>query len=90
MRKKAGVLGSISFQITLTKEKERAKRKKARWREKSNGCTLNFYNGYFGREKILDAKTPSGGNVVKNPARYVTRKTTKIKTTYFAALQHRN
>ena len=30
MRKKAGVLGSISFQITLTKEKERAKRKKAR------------------------------------------------------------
>ena len=30
MPKKAGVLGSISFQITLTKEKERAKRKKAR------------------------------------------------------------
>ena len=38
----------------------------------------------------MDAKTPSGGNVVKNPARYVTRKTTKMKTTYFAALQHRN
>jgi len=37
---------------------------------------------------MLDAKAPSGGNVFKNPARYVKRKTMKIKTSYFAALQH--
>ena len=36
----------------VTKEKERRKRKseetEKRRREKSNGCTLSFYNGYFG------------------------------------------
>ena len=41
-----------SSKITPTKEKERRKRKseeeERRRREKSNGCTLTFYNGYFG------------------------------------------
>ena len=41
-------------------------------------------------KKVLEAKAPYGGNVVKNPARYVKRKTMKIKTSYFAALQHRD
>ena len=37
------------------KEKERRKikseEKETRRRERSNGCTLSFYNGYFGRKK---------------------------------------
>ena len=67
--------------ITVTKEKERRKReseeKERRRREKSNGCTLGFYNSYFGKvalvfgpKKLLDAKGPSGDNVFKNPARF--------------------
>jgi len=39
-------------------------------REKSNGWPLNFYNSYFWPErKLLDAKSPFGNNVFKNPAR---------------------
>ena len=45
-------MGSISFKITLTKEKERRKRnseeEERRRREKNNDCTIRFYNGYFG------------------------------------------
>ena len=51
---KAGFLGPISSKIIVTKEKERRKRKneeeERRRRDKSNGCTLSFYNGYFGRK----------------------------------------
>ena len=44
-------------------------------REKSNGCTLSFSNGYFEgflteNKKLLKGKGPFGGNVFKNPARY--------------------
>ena len=60
-------------------EKERRKRKseekERRRRKKSNGCTLSFYNSYFGDsfwpKKLLDAKGPFGNNVFKNPARYM-------------------
>ena len=49
---KAGFLNPISSKITPTKAKEREKRKsqekERRKREKNNGCTLGFYNGYFG------------------------------------------
>ena len=43
---------------------------------KSNGCSPIFYNGYFWRlvlteQKLLDARDPFGGNVLKNPARYI-------------------
>ena len=52
MRQKAGFVSPRSSKITVTKEKERRKRKseekERRRREKSNGCTLSFYNGYFG------------------------------------------
>ena len=53
-----------SLKITHAKEKERRKRKseeeeRRRRREKSNGCTLSCYHGYF------------GGNVLENPARYI-------------------
>ena len=44
------------------KEKEEKKERRERKQEKkkkSNGCTLSFYNSYF------------GDNVVKNPARYI-------------------
>ena len=62
-RQKAGFLSLISSEITLVKEKERRKRKseekERRRRQKSDGCALSFYNGYF------------GDNVFKNPARYV-------------------
>ena len=50
-----------SSKILVTKEEERRKRKseekERRNREKSNGCTLSFYNSYleiaFGRKKLL-------------------------------------
>ena len=49
---KACFLSPRSSKITVTKEKERRKRKsedkERRRREKSNGCTLSFYNGCFG------------------------------------------
>ena len=32
-------------------------------KKKSNGCTLSFYNSYFGER-------PLGDNNIKNPARY--------------------
>ena len=48
-RQKAGFLAPISSKLTLTREKNRRKRKskeeERRRREKSNGCTLSFYNG---------------------------------------------
>ena len=62
------------------KEKERRKRKSGeeerRRREKSNGCTLSFYNGYFGdsfctKKKLLNGRSLFGNNVFKNPARYI-------------------
>ena len=64
------------------KEKERRKikseEKETRRRERSNGCTLSFYNGYFGwkkkkkkEKKLLDAKGPFGGKNFKNPRRYI-------------------
>ena len=67
-----------NLQNHLTKEKERRKRKreekKRRRREKSNGCTLSFYNSYFGdfgrKKKLLKAKGPFDNNVFKNSARY--------------------
>ena len=68
-------MGSISSKSTLTKEKERRKRKneepERRRREESSGCTLSFYNGYFGDVLLLDGKGPFSGNVFKNPARYI-------------------
>ena len=47
-----------------------------RRRERTNGCTLSFYNGYFGRKKrkekkLLDAKGPFAGKVFKNPGSYI-------------------
>ena len=54
-RQKAGFLNPRSSKIILTKEKERRKtmsqEKKRRRREKSNGCTLSFYNSHFGQKK---------------------------------------
>ena len=51
--KRAGFLGPRSSKITLTKEKERRKRKsekeERRGRQKRNGCTLSFYNGFIWR-----------------------------------------
>ena len=56
-------------------EKERARRKKGGEEKKCNGCTLSFYNGYFGdsqlvlgEKKLLDATFR--GNPLKYPAKY--------------------
>ena len=62
------------------KEKEtreiNSEEKEMRRRERTNGCTLSFYNGYFGRKKrkenkLLDAKGPFAGKVFKNPGSYI-------------------
>ena len=46
-----------------------------RRRKNSNGCTLSFYNGYFGdlaeKKKLLDENEPFASNDFKNPARNV-------------------
>ena len=72
---KAGFLSPRSSEITVTKEKERKKRKseekERRRREKSNGCTLSFYNSYFvvfGRNKLFGLL---GDNVIKTTVRYI-------------------
>ena len=57
-------------------EKEIAKRGKVGDEEKSNGCTLSFYSGYFGdsflaEKTLFDGRGLFGGNFFKNPARYV-------------------
>ena len=68
--------------ITVTKEKERRKRKsdrgdqERRRRKKSNGCTLSFYNELLwiqvlAEKKLFDGKGPLDDNVFKNPARYI-------------------
>ena len=53
-------LSPTSSKFTVTKEKEKRKRKseeeERRRREKSNGCTLSFYNSYFGEKKMLNTK----------------------------------
>ena len=59
--------------MIVTKEKQGRKRKsegkERRRREKSNGCTLSFYNSYLGKTTV-DAKGPLGDNVIKDLARY--------------------
>ena len=79
-RQKAGFLRPISSKITPTKEKEKRKSKseeeERRTREKNNGFTLSFYNGYFfwpKKKKLLDGRGLFGDNVFKNPARYILR-----------------
>ena len=72
-RQKECFLTLRSSKITVTKEKE-GEKERARSRKggeekktnkqtnKNNGCT----NGYLGRKKkLLDAKGPFGGNVIK-------------------------
>ena len=47
-------------------------RRKGGEEKKSNGCSLSFYDSYFGvfgRKKLSDAKGPSGDNIFKNRAR---------------------
>ena len=56
------------------KEKEGGRRKKEK-KKKSNGCTLSFYNGYFGdtfcgQKLLLDGTGLFSGNLLKKPVRY--------------------
>ena len=78
VKRRQSFLSPRSFKITVTKEKERRTReseeKERGKREQSNGCTLSFYNSYFGdsfwHKKTVGRKGPSGDNVFKNPARF--------------------
>ena len=54
-----------------SKEKKMSEEDEKRRREKSKGCTLSFYDGYFRDVLLLDGKGPFSGNVFKNPARYI-------------------
>ena len=52
------------------KKKERGEGKEEK-KKKSNGCTLRFYNSYFGDsfwpKKLFDTKGPFGDNAIKTP-----------------------
>ena len=56
-------------------EKERARRKRGGEEKKAKVALLVFIMAtlelLFGRKKLFDAKGPFGGNVFKNPARYI-------------------
>ena len=68
---KAVFLGLVSSKITLTNEKERRKSKseeeESRRREKKMVTLLVSITAPL--KKLLDAKGPFHGNVLKNPAR---------------------
>ena len=77
-RQEAGFLSPISSKITQTKEKGMSKRKSEEVersrREKSMVALLVFTMAtleiVFGRKKkLLDTKSPIGGNVFRNPPR---------------------
>ena len=68
-------MGPISSKMKLTIGKKRRKRKSEKEersrRKKSNSCTLSFHNGYFGEKNFRTPKGSFGGNVFKNPVRYM-------------------
>ena len=79
-RQKAGFLCAISSRITLTKEKkrigekERARRKEGGEEKKAMVALLVFIMAtldFLAEKRLLDRKSPSSGNVFKNPARYI-------------------
>ena len=73
-RQQAGVLGSVSSKITRTKENETARRKKrGREEKKAMVILLVFIMATLEMHycRLLDRKGPFGGNVFKNPARYI-------------------
>ena len=74
-RQKEGVFGPDKLQNHTNegkrKEKKMSEEEGKRKGEKSKGCTLSFYNGYFGDVLLLDGKGPFSGKVFKNLARYI-------------------
>ena len=75
-RQKSGFSSSRSSKITVKgKEKKKERREEKEEKKKSNGCTLGFYNSYFGDsfwpKKTVGRQSSFGGNVIKNPARYI-------------------
>ena len=86
---KAGFLSPRSSTIIVTKEKGKSEGMERRRREKSNGCTISFYNSYFGDrfwpKKLLDAKRSIWRYIFKNPARYTTKEKI-IQLTYLLHL----
>ena len=77
-RQAAGFLSPICSKITRTKEKERSKRKseeaETSRREKSMVALVVFTMATLAEKKLLDTKSPIGGNVFKISARCITLK----------------
>ena len=77
-RQEAGFLSLICSKITRTKEKEISKRKsdeeERSRREKSMVALFMFTMATLAEKKLLDTKSPIGGNVFKISARCVTLK----------------
>ena len=73
-RQKTGFVSPRNSKIIETKEKERRKRKNEEKRKKAMVALLVFIMAtlkiLLGRKQPLDAKSPFGGNVNKNLARY--------------------
>ena len=86
----AGFLGPMSSKIRVMKEMERRKRKSAegerRRSEKKKGCTLSFYNSFFGEKNCWLQKVHK---VFKNPSRSIDHYvyTTVIAQTQYACFQ---
>ena len=60
------------------KKKERGVGKEEkRKKKKTMVALLGFKMATLAEKKLLDAKGPFGGNVIKNPARYIRRKILK-------------
>ena len=69
----------ISFKVHLTdflKTKRERERERERER-KTMVALLGFIMATLAEKKLLDAKGPFGGNVIKNPARYIRPKILK-------------
>ena len=78
-RQEAGFLSPICSKITRTKEKEMSKRKseeeETSRREKSMVALVVFTMATLAeKKKLLDTKSPIGGNVFKISARCITLK----------------
>ena len=58
-------------------KEEKRERERERERKKTMVALLGFIMATLAEKKLLDAKGPFGGNVIKNPARYIRPKILK-------------
>ena len=58
-------------------KEEKREREREREKKKTMVALLGFIMATLAEKKLLDAKGPFGGNVIKNPARYIRPKILK-------------